>query len=123
MKIWKKMRDKREDVVVGAKIILKSKKLKKDRVSLNLGKYKLNSRRNYKAFTKDWSNWLRTTKGLSGDAIGNAKLGESLFDMVEGQGISGRQAGNSGPDGEPWSRDAIADMRDIEKCFRTQNYS
>ena len=73
------MRDKREDVVVVAK------KLKKDRVSLNLGKYKLNSRRNYKAFTKDWSNWLRTTKGLSGDAIGNAKLGESLFDMVEGQ--------------------------------------
>ena len=51
MKIWKKMRDKREDVVVVAK------KLKKDRVSLNLGKYKLNSRRNYKAFTKDWTNW------------------------------------------------------------------
>ena len=110
------MRDKREDVVVVAK------KLKKDRVSLNLGKYKLNSRRNYKAFTKDWSNWLRTTKGLRGDAIGNAKLSESLFDMVENQGISGRQAGNSGPDGEPWSRDAIADMRDIEKFFRTQNY-
>ena len=84
------MRDKREDVVVGAKIILKSKKLKKDRVSLNLGKYKLNSRRNYKAFTQDWTNWLRTTKGLSGDAIGNAKLSESLFDMVENQGISGR---------------------------------
>ena len=40
MKIWKKMRDKREDVVVVAK------KLKKDRVSLTLGKYKLNSRRN-----------------------------------------------------------------------------
>ena len=117
MKIWKKMRDKREDVVVVAK------KLKKDRVSLNLGKYKLNSRRNYKAFTKDWTNWLRPTKGLSGDAIGNAKLSESLFDMVEGQGISGRQAGNSGPDGEPWSRDAIADMNDIEKFFRTQNYS
>ena len=117
MRIWKKMRSMGRDVAVVAR------KLKKDRVSLNLGKYKLNSRRNYKAFTKDWTNWLRTTKGLSGDAIGNAKLSESLFDMVEGQGIAGRQAGNSGPDGEPWSRDAIADMRDIEKFFRTQNYS
>jgi hypothetical protein len=98
------------------------KKLKKDRVTLALGKYKLHSRRNYKLFTKDWVEWMRTTKGLKGATIGNYKLSESLYDMVRNQGIAGRQAGNSGPDSEPWSRDAMDTLEEIGKLFKTQDY-
>ena len=47
-----------------------AKNLKKDRVTLALGKYKLHSRRNYKLFTQDWVEWMRTTKGLKGATIG-----------------------------------------------------
>jgi len=98
------------------------KKLKKDRVTLALGKYKLHSRRNYKLFTKDWVEWMRTTKGLKGATIGNYKLNESLYDMVRNQGIAGRQAGNSGPDSEPWSREAMDTLEEIGKLFKTQDY-
>ena len=98
------------------------KKLKKDRVTLALGKYKLHSRRNYKLFTKDWVEWMRTTKGLKGATIGNYKLNESLYDMVRNQGIAGRQAGNSGPNAETWSREAMDTLEEIGKLFKTQDY-
>lgn len=98
------------------------KKLKKDRVTLALGKYKLHSRRNYKLFTKDWVEWMRTTKGLKGATIGNYKLSESLYDMVRNQGMVGRQAGNSGPNAEPWSREAMDSLAEIGKLFKTQDY-
>jgi len=98
------------------------KKLKKDRVTLALGKYKLHSRRNYKLFTKDWVEWMRTTKGLKGATIGNYKLNESLYDMVRNQGIAERQAGNSGPNSEPWSREAMDTLEEIGKLFKTQDY-
>ena len=98
------------------------KKLKKDRVTLALGKYKLHSRRNYKLFTKDWVEWKRATKGLKGATIGNYKLSESLYDMVRNQGFKGRQAQNSGPNAEPWSREAMDAMDDIGELFRTQDY-
>lgn len=98
------------------------KKLKKDRVTLALGKYKLHSRRNYKLFTKDWVEWMRTTKGLKGATIGNYKLSESLYDMVRNQGMAGRQAGNSGPNAETWSREAMDTLEEIGKLFKTQDY-
>jgi len=103
--------------------MVKGKSIKKDRVTVAVGKYRLHSKRNYRLFTEDWKEWKRTMKSLKGNTIGQHQVTADLFQVLERQGFVGRWAGNSGPTAAPWPKEIFDDFKQIDDVFRRQDYT
>ena len=72
---------------------------KKNRVPVNLGRYKAFAKYDGKGLEKLYNEWKSATKALSGTSIGFNRYKGNLFNYIEQHGIAPRVMGNSGPKG------------------------
>ena len=72
---------------------------KKNRVPVNLGRYKAFAKYDGKGLAKLYNEWKSATKAQSGTSIGFNRYKGNLFNYIEQHGIAPRVMGNSGPKG------------------------
>ena len=72
---------------------------KKNRVPVNLGRYKAFAKYDGKALSTLYNEWKTATKAQSGTSIGFNRYKGNLFNYIEQHGIQPRVMGNSGPKG------------------------